>query len=225
MKQYPNLSLAIAKVFEAEADAFMAQLDSQDNAELSDKTERKLRKLVKRRDKSYYPLIATAGRRVACVFAVIAVLALSALTIKPVRATVFEFIFEGHKGYTHIATTDKILSLSDKKVVAVEVPIPEGFRLAQDNSSSANVYKKYKNGDKYISFRQYLADYFSGNFDNEHTTFEECTEENGWSYLLISFENRSYFVLWKNEEYTFMLDGNISKDELLDIGRKIYTDN
>lgn len=225
MKQNSYLSLAIAKVFEAEADAFMAQLEFQDNTELSPKTERKLRKLVKRRDKSYYPLIATAGRRVACVFAVIAVLALSALSIKPVRAAVFDFLFEEHKGYTHIATTDKILSVSDKKVVAVEVPIPEGFRLAQDNSLDFHVYKLYKNGDKYILFRQYLADYFSGNFDNEHTTFEECTEENGWSYILASHNDTGCHIIWKDEEYVFTLAGNISKEELLDIGRKIYTDN
>lgn len=225
MKQNSDLSLAIAKVFEAEADAFMAQLEFQDNTELSPKTERKLRKLVKRRDKSYYPLIATAGRRVACVFAVIAVLALSALSIKPVRAAVFDFLFEEHKGYTHIAAEDKVLSADNKIIAEAEIPVPEGFRLVEYNPTSVSVYKLFTNGEKNICFKQCFADYYSANYDNEYTTFEECTEENGWSYILASHNDTGCHIIWKDEEYVFTLAGNISKEELLDIGRKIYTDN
>ena len=93
MNKYANLSLAVGKVFEAEADTFLSQLEPDTGIELSAKTERKLRKLVKRRDKSYYPLICTAGRRIACIAAIIVVFAVSAMSIKPVRAGVFGFLW------------------------------------------------------------------------------------------------------------------------------------
>ena len=57
MDKYPNLSAAIKKAFEAETDAFLAQLDPDPGFTLSDKVERKIKRLTKRRDKSYYPLI------------------------------------------------------------------------------------------------------------------------------------------------------------------------
>jgi hypothetical protein len=216
MKQYPNLSLAIAKVFEAEADAFMAQIDSQDNAELSDKTERKLRKLVKRRDKSYYPLICTAGRRIACIVAVIFVFALSALSIKPVRATVFDIFIDVFPDHIHISTTHDVRSINSSNFIEREISIPEGFELSEKNITSNYVYKLYKNDDKFIIYTQVNEEMYSASIDNERSTIENYTNNNGIHFTIIKTDSK-YIVIWKDENYVYTIKSNLTKNEILDL--------
>ncbi len=216
MKQYPNLSLAIAKVFEAEADAFMAQIDSQDNAELSDKTERKLRKLVKRRDKSYYPLICTAGRRIACIVAVIFVFALSALSIKPVRATVFDIFIDVFPDHIHISTTQDLRSINSSNFIEREISIPEGFELSEKNITSNYVYKLYKNDDKFIIYTQVNEEMYSASIDNERSTIENYTNNNGIHFTIIKTDSK-YIVIWKDENYVYTIKSNLTKNEILDL--------
>lgn len=222
MNKYANLSLAVGKVFEAEADTFLSQLEPDTGIELSAKTERKLRKLVKRRDKSYYPLICTAGRRIACIAAIIVVFAVSAMSIKPVRAGVFGFFVEHHSNYTHFTTTYDVLSVDDTKMVEYSIEVPEGFEEHILTDKPLVLYhKKYTCGDKFIMFSQSKSEHYSANFDNERSTMENYTDENGQTYTIIDF-GYSCFVIWRYSDFVFQIHSNYTKDEILELSRTVH---
>ena len=217
MDKYPNLSAAIKKAFEAETDAFLAQLDPDPGFTLSDKVERKIKRLAKRRDKSYYPLICTVGRRVACVMAIIVVFAVSAMSIKPVRAAVAGFFTEEFSTHTHMTTTHDTLPVNSTNLVEIDFTVPEGFELINKKSTDVSIIRKYTNGDRYIVYEQILKEHFSANYDNERTITENYIDENGQEYIIMNHDDIAYTVIWKNSDYVYSINSNLTKSEILDL--------
>ena len=217
MNKYPNLALAIENVFEAKVDAFIAELDPEPDVTLSPKTERKLAKLVRRRDKSYYPLICTVGRRVACVMAIIVVFAVSAMSIKPVRAAVVEFFTDVFSTHTHMTTTHDTLPVNSTNLVEIDITVPEGFELVDEQSTDLGIIRKYTNGDRYIVYEQVLKEYFSANYDNERTITENYIDENGQEYIIMNHDDIAYTIIWKNSDYVYSINSNLTKSEILDL--------
>lgn len=224
MNQYPNLSHAIEKVFEARVDAFMSQLEPDPGIILSDKVERKLQKLVKRRDKSYYPLICTIGRRIACIAAIIIIFSLSAMSIKPVRATVIEFFTEVFPRYIHISTQNDELTITTNRLVEHSINLPAGFKLSETHSSDNSVSKFYIAEDKYIEINQINAEHFSANYDNERTTAEKCTDESGQTYTILKSDS-DFTVIWKNADYVYSIKSNLTISEILDLCKQLNITN
>ena len=217
MDKYPILSAAIKKAFEAETDAFLAQLDPDPGFTLSDKVERKIKRLAKRRDKSYYPLICTVGRRVACVMAIIVVFAVSAMSIKPVRAAVVGFFTEEFSTHTHMTTTHDTLPVNSTNLVEIDISVPEGFELVDEQSTDLGIIRKYTNGDRYIVYEQVLKEYFSANYDNERTITENYIDENGQEYIILNHDDIAYTIIWKNANYVYRIKSNLTKSEILNL--------
>lgn len=216
MNKYPNLALAIETVYEAKVDAFLAELEPEPDITLSLRTERKLTKLVKRRDKSYYPLVCTAGRRIACVFAFIIVFAVSAMSIKPVRAAVVGFFTDVFSTHTHMTTTRDTIPVNSGNFVEYEITVPEGFELVEKNIVSNYVYKLYNSGEKYIIYNQISKDLYSANYDNERSIIENYTNDDGVSFNIIETDN-NFIVIWENLNYVYNIKSNLSKNEILDL--------
>lgn len=216
MNKYPNLALAIETVYEAKVDAFLAELDPEPDITLSPRTERKLAKLVKRRDKSYYPLVCTAGRRIACVFAVIIVFAVSAMSIKPVRAAVVGFFTDVFSTHTHMTTTRDTIPVNSGNLVEYEITVPEGFELVEKNITSNYVYKLYNSGDKFIIYNQVDKELYSANYDNERSIIENYTNNSGVLFTIIETDSK-YIIIWKDSNYVYSVKSNLAKNEILDL--------
>lgn len=216
MNKYPNLALAIETVYEAKVDAFLAELDPEPDITLSPRTERKLAKLVKRRDKSYYPLVCTAGRRIACVFAFIIVFAVSAMSIKPVRAAVVGFFTDVFPTHTHMTTTRDTIPVNSGNLVEYEITVPEGFELVEKNITSNYVYKLYNSGDKFIIYNQVDKELYSANYDNERSIIENYTNNSGVLFTIIETDSK-YIIIWKDSNYVYSVKSNLAKNEILDL--------
>ncbi len=216
MNKYPNLALAIETVYEAKVDAFLAELDPEPDITLSPRTERKLAKLVKRRDKSYYPLVCTAGRRIACVFAFIIVFAVSAMSIKPVRAAVVGFFTDVFSTHTHMTTTRDTIPVNSGNLVEYEITVPEGFELVEKNITSNYVYKLYNSGDKFIIYNQVDKELYSANYDNERSIIENYTNNSGVLFTIIETDSK-YIIIWKDSNYVYSVKSNLAKNEILDL--------
>lgn len=67
MNEFTIFQNALGEVFESELNDFFAGIDLEQPHTFSDKFNRRMSKLIKRREKSYYILISTAGRRAACI--------------------------------------------------------------------------------------------------------------------------------------------------------------
>ena len=91
MDNYSILSRAIGEAFEPKLDEFIDSVNFDVNAEFSEKFERKMDKLIRRRNKPYFNLICTGGRRAACIVAAIIILSASSLSVEAVREAVNDF--------------------------------------------------------------------------------------------------------------------------------------
>lgn len=113
MDNYSILSKAIGDTFEPQLDEFIDSVNFDVNAEFSEKFERKMDKLIRRRNKPYFNLICTGGRRAACIVAAIIILSASSLSVEAVREVVHDFfmsIFGDHTAVSVSINTEKRLS-------------------------------------------------------------------------------------------------------------------
>lgn len=156
MDNYSILSRAIGEAFEPKLDEFIDSVNFDVNAEFSEKFERKMDKLIRRRNKPYFNLICTGGRRAACIVAAIIILSASSLSVEAVREAVNDFfmsIFGDHTAVSVNNATEKDYPATIKEEYAIS-NLPDGFELSDYNRDSGTIFAAYFNGDKYIFFEQ-----------------------------------------------------------------------
>ena len=76
-------------------------------------------KLIRRRNKPYFNLICTGGRRAACIAAVVIILSASSLSVEAVREAVHDFfmsIFEDHTAVSVNSDTEKDYQATKKNM-------------------------------------------------------------------------------------------------------------
>lgn len=186
----------------------------------SKKFERKMKKLISRRRKSYYPLINTGVKRTAWILGVVIVL--SSITVTKVDAigeTLANF-------YVYILEKFSIIRSPEQE--GFPETIEEVYEITYDLSDYEVVYEildatgntiEYAKGDVHISFSQCVKD----------TVITHNTEEADIETVMINDVEAMYFVdymgygylTWDNGDYIFYMNANIEKDMLLDIARSV----
>ncbi len=207
---------AFEAVYDERFNEQMSSLDNREPHTFSKKHEKKMAKLIKRQRKPYFNLICTAGRRAACIIAVIVVFSASALSVKAVREAVFKFItniFSDHNvveiendsdaGYPE--TIQKEYYISD---------LPKGFVQAQVDKTENILSVVYSYGEKNVIFNQYTRSAFKLYVDNEHNHFENYADPDGTVYKIVTSKDLTV-IMWSNEEYVFVIDSNLNKDDVL----------
>ena len=218
MDNYSILSRAIGEAFEPKLDEFIDSVNFDVNAECSEKFERKMDKLIRRRNKPYFNLICTGGRRAACIAAVVIILSASSLSVEAVREAVHDFfmsIFEDHTAVSVNSDTEKDYQATIEEEYAIS-NLPDGFELSDYNRDSGTIFAAYFYGDKYIFFEQFVHDSYLVNFDNEHSELEYYTDESGQEYLIQS-TNHDFCISWDNGEYIFKITSNLNKKDTLSL--------
>ncbi len=91
--------------------------------------------------------------------------------------------------------------------------VPAGFRVDEIEVYSSSIYITYLRGDDFIYFGQ--RDVIDGNLsvDNERHVMEETKINNYDAYLFIGDDD--CILAWNNEEYSFYIAGNLTKDEII----------
>ena len=84
-------------------------------------------------------------------------------------------------------------------------------------STDVSIIRKYTNGDRYIVYEQILKEHFSANYDNERTITENYIDENGQEYIIMNHDDIAYTVIWKNSDYVYSINSNLTKSEILDL--------
>lgn len=218
MDNYSILSRAIGEAFEPKLDEFIDSVNFDVNAEFSEKFERKMDKLIRRRNKPYFNLICTGGRRAACIAAVVIILSASSLSVEAVREAVHDFfmsIFEDHTAVSVNSDTEKDYQATIEEEYAIS-NLPDGFELSDYNRDSGTIFAAYFYGDKYIFFEQFVHDSYLVNFDNEHSELEYYTDESGQEYLIQS-TNHDFCIMRDNGRYILQIKSNMNKDDVLEL--------
>ena len=219
MNDYSILKNALGEVFEKELYSFAKEAYSLPDHVFSEKFNKKMDRLIKRRSRSYYKFINTAGKRAACIAAVIIIASLSLLTVRAVRETVYRFLVGIFGDHTEVAVES---DMGDHpKTIETEYyldGLPEGFELVEHSFRELRCFTMFVKGDEFITFEQYTTDQYHYVFDNEHSEYTEIIGENGISYFIRDdIEDDSHSVIWKNEQYIFRLESNIDKNEAIEL--------
>ena len=218
MNEYSIFQKALGEVFESELNEFLAGVDLDQPHTFSDKFNRKMDKLIKRREKSYYTLISTAGRRVACIILILVMLSASSLTVKAVRDAVYDFIMRIFGDHTEVIVENDI-SNDYPKTIEDEYYIselPEGFELTEENKSKYKYFALYSNGQNYIMFYQYTMGYYNNNYNNERSDFEKSIDSESVDYIFhYAIVDDSYTIIWKNNLYVFEIHSNLDRSDII----------
>lgn len=101
--------------------------------------------------------------------------------------------------------------------------LPEGFEMVNQDISSYRIYNLYENTvtGQVITFSQYTKKIYKKHYNTEDHDFDEI-EINGHEGIFIYFreiENARSLVIWDNDDYIFELEGDLPKNNLLNLAK------
>lgn len=217
MNEFSILSKALGEVFEPQIDEFMQTVELKPNFIFSDKYRRKIKKLIKRREKPYFKLICTTGRRIVCTAAAVIIILASSLSVEAVREAIHDFLMNIFKGHTAVSVSGTIEDYPTFIEEEYEIAnLPEGFEQVDYHADKMSVFAMYVNNDKYISFQQIVYDNFDVNFDNFHSEIEYYIDNERQEYLVQDI-GHSYCVTYNNGKYVIKITSNLDKDEIINL--------
>lgn len=195
-----------------------------ENYEFSEDYLNKKEKLIKNQSHIYYPLIKTTGRRIAS--AIIAAVIMGTTTVAayaPARNAVKNFflrIFNDHSVVSVQYDSEDIGDHKSRIEKRYSITVPDGFVLDESESvsTSSHIGLRYYSENKFesIYFDQYTADTYSSYYDNERGHFKSSSDKFGNEFMI--YTNDDFInILWDNGEYIFVLSGDISESEIMDI--------
>lgn len=189
----------------------------------SERFNKNMAKLIKRRRKPYYSLINTAGKRIACiVIACITVMFTTVMSVEALRTPFLDFItgiFSDHseiKANTEsgVFYPDKIY---DKYDIALDMSDYDKAVIWDDEISR---FIRYTNDEKDVLFNQDIVDGYSVYLNTENAETEHI-DINGHE-AIGSLDNHGYYsLIWNNGEYIIQISSNIGKDALIEIAKSV----
>ena len=185
--------------------------------------ERKMRRLIKRRRKAYYPLINTLWKRTAAVIIAVTVAVFGLMSVKAIREPVVNFIVEIHRTFTRIFSSR---DSSDASAIAVieeyylPAYIPAGYEQAARKVMPFMASYEFLHPEYGImTFEQSL---FSD------TRIRLDTEEDDADEILVSGNNGMFYrgkdinrLLWNDNRYWFSIAATREKEHLLEIAESL----
>lgn len=182
--------------------------------------EQKMQNMFRReRRKQRNKKLIQYSRRCACIIAVIIVVGavVSIGSVEALRIRFINFIIDNNAPNTDVNfREDRGKSYADEKI-SMEY-IPEGFVLTE-RSNVASLFLNFENGDKYFGLTV-------DGFDSNHNV---DTEDMKVEYLRIRGNEAIYLskpavniLLWSDNKNFYIMDGNISKEEMVKIAEQTY---
>lgn len=199
----------------------MAMQNVADEHEFSPEFEKKMKKLINRRNKPYYRMINTAGKRTAC--AAVVVLVVSSVTIMNVEALrnafsdFFVSIYE--KFSTVQPVEDDTAPTTLEEIYAITYNLDD-FEIIYEELNEYRHNVDYAKDDIVIYFSQYTKDSYNPNVNTENS---EVTTLDINGREAIYFTDNHYYnhLIWDNGDYIISLSSNVGKNTLINIAKSV----
>ncbi len=185
--------------------------------------DRKMQRLIKKVDRPLWAYTNTPLKRVACILAIIVFISVTSLTVHAIYKKFFELKYSQNTRFTEIFTKDiDMATAPDTILTRYTIDAPQGYEFDYQKPLEIGVSKTavthYEdNSGNFIRFEQFTAQMFITSLDNEHTEFEEYTDENG-NIFIINQTQSVVSIVWNNGEYIFKISSNnLNKEELCEL--------
>lgn len=199
----------------------MAMQDVADEHEFSPEFEKKMKKLINRRNKPYYRIINTTRKRTAC--AAVVVLIASSVTIMNVDAlrNAFSDFF--------VTTYEKFSKLQPVEDDSAPTTLEEIYEITYNlndfkiDSNDENEYSRsiiYIKDNIAIYFSQYTKEMYYPSINTEDA--EILTIDINGHEAIYFIDNNDYcHIIWDNGDYIISLGSNIGENVLIDIAKSV----
>lgn len=213
-----NFSKAIS---EALTEEYVFSIPEHENHVFSKAFEKKMHKLIKRRNKPYYHIINTAAKRAACVAAVIIIASMTTiLSVKALREAFFGFFVDVFEKFSVVQSADSDSSpvkIEDIYQITCDMSV---YDVEFKNDFDYSVETIYKNDDKIIIFTQSVKSIYNMNMNTEKSKIENI-EVNEYTAVYYTDNHGYATIIWDNGDYIISLGSNISKNELINIAESV----
>lgn len=208
-------------IFEALTQEYVNSVPNTEEHIFSDKFEKKMSKLIKRREKPYYKCINTFRKRAACF--IIGILIASSLTIMNVEAlreAFVKFVVNIFEKFSIVQSVD----INDSPET-----IEDTYEITYNLSDFAIDYEEYDfccrnityiRDTDVIDFFQYTKKTYDVLLNTENTDIETIVI-NGHQAIYYIDNHNYHHIIWDNGDYIISISSNISKTVLIDIANSV----
>ena len=192
--------------------------------EFSQKFEKKIEKLIKRRRKPYFRMINTVGKRAACIaLAVFIATATTVMSVDALRNAVFKF-FSNLSGTNStvkvIEDEDSVHPETIEEIYEVTYDLSD-YEIDFEDNNDWFRHKVYIKNDKTIVFYQYTLAMFDGiNINTEEAVIKE-TDINGFMATYFLDNQGNYNIMWDNGRYIFTILANLDRKQVFELAKSV----
>ena len=214
-----NLKKALEKAMIPEYDELLLRNEKH---VFSVEFERKMQKLIKRRNKPYYKIINTVGKRVACIVVIVLIASsVTVLSVDALRNAVADFLVSIYEKFSTVQSTDEDDSAPTtiKYIYSITYNL-DGYEVVLENTNEYRHNITYVNNDIEIKFSQYTKNKYYKDVNTEDAEISTI-EINGTEAIMFLDNQRYYHLIWDNGDYILSIGSNISKDALICIAESV----
>ncbi len=137
------------------------------------------------------------------------------VTVEAYRAKIYKIITTIYNTHTSIITETDDSPINENPEFSEPSYIPDGFEVINQSSSDISRIIDYANGDRIIVFKQSIIANSELGIDTEDTKMEEL-EIDKYNIKYV-FNKGMYNAYWFDNEYRYLITGEISFEELVKI--------
>ena len=208
-------------IFEALTQEYENSIPNTEEHIFSPKFEKEMSRLIKRREKPYYKIINTFGKRAACF--TVGILVASSLTIMNVEALREAFIkfvvnvFEKFSIVQAVDANDSPQTIEDIYEITYDL---SGYSYDLWSCDDISRRAEYTNGEIYINFGQHTKAEYDILLNTENADIE-IIKINGHEAIYYMDNHNYHHIIWDNDDYIISLGSNIGKTTLIDIADSV----
>lgn len=183
--------------------------------------EKKMKKLIKRRNKPYYRMINTFGKRVACAAAVVLIVSsVTIMNVDALRNAFSDFFLRIYKKFSTVQPVeDDTAPETLENIYGITYNLDD-FEIIYEERNEYSYSITYFNEDIIIDFSQYTKNMYNHNLNTENAEISTI-DINGHNAIYFIDNNDYCHIIWDNGDYVISFDSNIGKNTLIDIAKSV----
>lgn len=188
----------------------------------SPKFEKKMRRLINRRNKPYYRIINTVGKRVACaLFAFLVASSVTVLSVKALREAFADLFISIYEKFSTIQSANETGTAPEtiEEIYEITYDLSE-FIIDYDYLDDYSRYITYIKDDFVIYFEQYTKEMYDKNVNTEDAEISTYVI-NGNEAIYFQDNHQYHVLIWDSGDYIISLGSNIGKDALIEIAESV----
>ena len=209
-------------LYEALASEYeIAMQDVADEHEFSPEFEKKMKELINRRNKPYYKIINTAGKRIACIAMIVLIASsVTIMNVEALRNAFSDFFVNTYKKFSTVRPVeDDSAPTTLEEIYEITYNIND-FEIIDNEEDEYRRDIFYLKDDTVIYFSQETKKKYNHDVNTEEAEILTI-DINGHEAIYFIDNNNYYHIIWDNGDYIISLSSNISENVLIEIAKSV----